>query len=660
MARYLKKLNKSNGTGSAAALKKAQKKIFWQAGLALTTIVLTIVIVFTMTSAWYTNVVQTSGMVFQAEAWGFDGEIVVAQDAIVAAPGDEGAVHLEVQNTSKTMTAVSVSVSKARITETPMRQRLYFYVDTQMTREGETMDRVYLNSLDSYTYTLFSEGKLTLTEELHNDAQLKWQWVYDMLGYYVLGSWDEQTQYFSEIEYLRPVEYDFDDATTTFRTEDGQTTLELATVDGELTMDEYVVELSKTDGYEGTVDPEKVLGKGYYPVEVDENGYGVYVYLCSYAEIEMATQYDTGLAQAAAEGTGESYEIQLVVSAQKNDEDALNVGTLDALNTAIELGTGNVLQLTDDITIPADAPLVIPEGAQVMVDLNGYTIRSESAQRAIEALPGSSVTLVNGQIVGPGDSQGYGVYAVGAEVVLSDMELNSFRYGLYVGDSNDNNEKDSKVRIVDSKMDAGLCTVFVSGNGYGSKQQTQLVVEHSELTGSNIVICGNGSTAGNGRWGTDIQIMDSTIRSTGGSVGAGIFQPQRDSTLTIYNSIVSGPTGIALKGGTAEIVDSQITGTGPQVLTPEPTGSGYADTGDAIYIETNYGYEIKLVIRGDKTVIESDHDHALRIFEEDATNVSVIIHAGTFDEEQPEDRIAVNSTQMAQNGKYVIYVNEET
>ena len=84
MARYLKKLNKSNETGSAAALKKAQKKIFWQAGLALTTIVLTIVIVFTMTSAWYTNVVQTSGMVFQAEAWGFDGEIVVAQDAIDA------------------------------------------------------------------------------------------------------------------------------------------------------------------------------------------------------------------------------------------------------------------------------------------------------------------------------------------------------------------------------------------------------------------------------------------------------------------------------------------------------------------------------------------------------------------------------------------------
>lgn len=659
MARYLKKSNKPAKTGSAAALKKAQKKIFWQAGLALTTIVLTIVIVFSMTSAWYTNVVQTSGMVFQAEPWGFDGEIVVAQEAVEAAPGDEGAIHLEVENTSQSMTAVSVSVSKARIEETDMRKRLYFYVDTQMTREGELMERVYLNSQDSYTYTLFSEGKLILTDELHNDAQLKWQWVYDVLGYYVLGNWDAQTQYFSELEYLRPVEYNFDEATTTFRSEEGQTTLELATVDGEMTTEEYLVELSKTDGYEGTIDPEKVVGKGYYPVDVDETGYGVYVYLCSFAEIEMATQYDTGLAQAAAEGTGKSYEIQLVVSAQQNDEDALNVGTLDALNKAIELNSGNVLQLTDDITIPSNAPLVIPEGTQIMVDLNGYTIRSESAQNAIETKPGSSLTLVNGSIIGPGNSQGYGVYAVGSEVVLNDIDLSSFRYGLYIGDSNDNNEQDSKVRIVGSRMDAGLCTVFISGNGYGSRQQTQLVVEDSVLTGSNIVISGNGTTSGNGRWGTDIQILNSKVQSNGTDAGAGIFQPQKDSTLTIYNSIISGPTGIALKGGSAEIVDSEITGHGPQLLTPEFANSGYADTGDAIYIETNYGYGISLVIRGDKTVLTSDHNHSIRVFEEDATNVSVTIHAGTFQEEQPEDFIAVNSIQSTLNGKYVVSVKDE-
>lgn len=659
MARYLKKQNKPVVTGSAAVLKKAQKKIFWQAGLAVTTIALTLVIVFTMTSAWYTNVVQTNGMVFQAEPWGFDGEIVVAQEPVVAAPGDEGAIHLEVENTSTTMTAVSVSVSKARIEDTAMRQRLFFYVDTQMTREGETMERVYLNSQDSYTYTLFSGGKLVLTDELHNDAQLKWQWVYDVLGYYVLGNWDEDREYFSELEYLRPVEYDFDAATTTFRERDGQTTLELTTVDGEKTLEEFLVELSETDGYAGTIDPEKVVGKGYYPVEVDESGYGVYVYLCSYAEIEMATQYDTGLAKAAAEGTGASYEIQLVVSAQKNDEDALKVGTLAALNDAIALNSGNVLQLTGNVTIPAGAPLVIPQGTQIMVDLNGYTIQSESPQRAIEVKNGSSLTLINGTLTGPGASKGYGIYAVGSEVVMSDIVMDDFRYGVYIGDNDESATQDSKVRIVNSQLDSDLCTVFVSGNGYGSQQQTQLVVENSTIKGKTYAICGNGSTSGNGRWGTDIQILNSTIQCTDSEMGAGIYHPQKDSTLTIYNSTVSGPMGIAIKGGTVEVVDSVIEGTGPAVLDPEPSNNGFADTGDGIYIETNYGYEIKLVIRGDLTDIKSTRSYSLRVIEADAANVSVVVHAGKFKQELPEDYVALTSTQSTQNGAYVVSVNQE-
>ena len=99
MPRYRQKINKNSSkvnTGSSA-LVRAKRHIFWQAGLAVTTIFLTIVIVFAMTAAWYTNIVQTSGLVFEAEAWGFDGQIVVNEEAIKAAPGDEGQIRTRLE-----------------------------------------------------------------------------------------------------------------------------------------------------------------------------------------------------------------------------------------------------------------------------------------------------------------------------------------------------------------------------------------------------------------------------------------------------------------------------------------------------------------------------------------------------------------------------------
>ena len=159
----------------SAVLKRAKRKIYWQAALALMTIVLTLVIIFTMSAAWYTNIVQTNGLVIKAESWGFDGDVKVNNTAITAAPGDEGLIHLEVKSKSNSVSAVSVSASKARLTDADeMGKRLYFYVDTQMVRNGETMERVYLNSLESYTYTVFGQGELTLTEQVHNGPQLKW------------------------------------------------------------------------------------------------------------------------------------------------------------------------------------------------------------------------------------------------------------------------------------------------------------------------------------------------------------------------------------------------------------------------------------------------------------------------------------------------------
>ena len=657
MSKYLRKTKKTNNAVSSPALIRARRNVVWQAGLAIITVILTIVIIFAMTSAWYTNIVETSGLVFEAEAWGFDGQITIAEKSIQAAPGDEGSIQLEVVNSSESMTSVGISASKSRMAE-EMQKRLFFYVETQSVRNGETMDRVYLNSMSSYTYTLFSKSKLSLTEQTHNDAPVKWQWVYDMLGYYVLGTMTEDGS-FHAMEYLRPVEYDYDKATFDYVSDaDGKVHLELKTVDGVTTVEEFLAQLSKTDGYANDIGTQPI--NGYYPVEVDEFHHGVYVYLCSYTDVEMATRYDTDLGRQAADKDAENpmptYPVTLTVSAQKNDEDVYYVTTLSQLNSAMALFQGGTIQLTADISLAEKEKIVIPTGAKLIVDLNGKKIDADA--RAIEAQPGSSVIFLNGKIVGSGQAEG--IYAVGAEVTLNKVDISNFVDAISVGDHTDGNTLDSKVRIVDCTFSGKDSAVYISGNGLASGQKTQLIVERSTLSSDAMVIWGNGDANGNGRWGTDIQIINSTLSSLE-KEGAAIFHPQKDSTLTIYDSTLSGYTGIAIKGGTVSIQVSKITGMGEGADfddkgNPVVNPSGFADTGDAIYIETNYGYDIRLEIDGAEipegeatkyvtSAVTSEHRNSIRVWEADAANVSVKIVAGQFNEEQPGHYIASGSVQ---------------
>ena len=652
--------------------------------------VLTIVILFAMTSAWYTNVVHTSGLVFKAESWGFDGNITLAPREITAGPGDVGLVNLVVENDSDSISAISINVSKT-VMQKEMQQRLFFYVDTHMNRSGETMDRVYLNNHEGYTYTVFSNGTLSLTEQSSNAPQLKWHWVYDMLGYYVMAKPVEDENgnviRMTETEYLRPIEYNLDDAITTIDTEGESPTISIATVDGETTPLAFLTQLSLTDGYEGVIDAsDKIVssqdGKEYYAVDVDDRGYGVYAYLCNYTEIEEATRYDTLLGELAyqAENGGElsadevkllTHEATLRISAQKNEATAINVSNLSGLESAIQEGYADVVQLSSNITIPAGESLTIPADTRVMVDLNNYTLTGISGT-AIKAEPGSSLTLLNGDLVGPDDGTGtvsgasYGVYATGAEVVMSKVDVSNFRYGVYMGDNVDDNELDSRVHMVDCTLDAQWYAVFINGNGLLSEQKTQLIIEDSILTSDGMVITGNGTATGNGRWGTDIQILNSKIQQTPASEGenlkpgAGIYQPQKDSSLYIYNSTVSGYTAIAVKGGSVDILDSTIAGEGLDSITPTSFGnSGFTDTADAVYIETNYEYDIQLTIRG-TSVLTSTAGKSLRVYEETATNVLVQIESGTFDEaftaEQAVMYFVEGAAQSTVEGKTVVKV----
>jgi hypothetical protein len=624
------KQNTPAAASGVAQLRQVRKRVLMQAGLAGFTIVLTVIIIFAMSAAWYTNIVQTNGLVFEVKEWGFDGNIVTNTEAIQAGPGDDGLISLVVESQSDDICSVSVGVTKTKMPR-EIQQRLYFYVDAKTERGGETLERIYLNSQDSYTYLLFSQGVLTLTETAHNDSQLKWHWVYDVLGYYVLGSATGAGDVIVS-ECLRPIEYDYDMATMTYVTDDSGNIvgMEMETVDGETTMEDFLVTFSETDGYEGKIDPEKKLVSGYYPVDVDENGNGVYAYLCTYTEIEMATLYDTKLGEDAVndENNVLRYEATLLVSAQKNKNNIVNVTTLAGLMNAVEAGGADVIQLSSNITIGEDEILTVNKGQQAMLDLNRYEILSQSDEVPIQLKEGGSLTLSNGTLTTDRPDNTYAITTIGAELVLSNVEVNGFNAALKVIDDDASNTgvSDSVIRMINCYINTNVDGIIIYGNGTKSALPTRLILDNTTIHCTEFGICGNGTAT---KHGTDIQILNSEIVCNPYVYNAGVYQPQGDSTLTIYNSKISAYTGVAIKGGSVSVVDSTITGKGPQTVPEKFANSGFVDTGDAIYVETNYGTPILLEISGD-TVLNSDNSYSLQVFEPDAKNVKIRIYSGTF------------------------------
>lgn len=647
------KQNNAKTQSGKAALGLLKKNIVKQAVLACLTIVLTVVLLVSMTVAWYTNVVQSTNLTFEAIPWGFDGQIVTEVPAMIsAAPGDEGIISLTMDNNSDHVVAVSVNVSKEAFASTLMSQRLYFYVDTPYTRGGEIMDRVYINNIEGYTYTVFSQGNLTLTEEVHNDAQLKWEWVYDVLGYYVLGTVDSNGNV-TAAEYLRPIIYDYDEATVTYKTvtvenEDGETTrqvLQIATVDGETTVEEFLVDLSKRDGYEGTIDPKDVTARGYYPVEVDEDGYGVWAYMCTYSEIEKSMSDDVMLSTAVdAKGNPLSYNARLIVSAQKSDVQTETVSTAEALLTAISENSADMIQLNQNITL--NQTLTIPENQRVMLDLNGYTMKTNATDGpAIHVGEGSALTVLDGTL--EGNPANNGITTSGGELTLSKVNVTEVKYGIYVKD-NLTKTTDSKLRLVDTTITADQIAIHMVCNGGSTERRTQLVVDNCTLTGEGYA----GITTNGTNYGSDIQILNSTV--TG--YYAGIYQPQQDSNLTISNSTVSGYTGLVVKGGYALVTDSTVTGTGA-AQEPELKNSGWTDTGDGIYLEANYLWKTRIEIRN--STVESTHNEAVRLYagvtEEEILNAdaAITVYSGTFSSSVSE-YLAEGVSQTEKNGTFTV------
>lgn len=608
--------NKDTPASENKELKQMRKRIGMQLGLAMLTILLTVVVVFGMTAAWYTNVVHSGGLIFEVEKMGVNVDAAVYANNFTAKPGDQGNISMEAENKGDKTVRVTVSVSKAGM-EVPMRQRLFFYVEDQDMVNGELVERSYLTTNDTYTYTLFGGNSLTLTDAYHNDSPLKWCWVYDVLGYYVLGQAQENTV--AVEEYLRPIEYDYDSAT--FDAEGN-----LLTVDGTTSVDSFLNTVSQTDGYSGTISAANMVGR-YYQVDVDENGYGVYAYLCTYAEVEENTEYDTALGEAALQGNPATHTARFTVLAENVELTTVTVTDATQLVDALTSGAAEMVQLGSDVQLENGTVLTFSGGSTTILDLNGYTLSTNTSGYAWQLSNDASLTITGGSL--NGNNSGNAFSMKGADLILNDVKISGYDRGFRVEDYGGLGQ-DSTLRLTGCDIQTNSHTILLFGNGTDSEQKMQVLIEDCNLTSYHYVIAGNGNLFDSGRWGTDVQIINSQIiqDTSRGDVFSAIYHPQPNSTLNIYGSYISGYTGIAMKGGTMVIDQSEIYGVGSTPAEPKLTGDGFIDTADAIYVETGYSYDIVVTIRD--TIAESYYNEAYRVFEEDAPCVTATLEGNNI------------------------------
>lgn len=638
-------------------------RIYKQAGLALTAILVTVALLFAMSTAWYSNVLEAGSLTFQAEKWELNADHVSSNGNVVAQPGACGILPVSYKSTSDSIVNAYVNVSKEQM-EVPLQKRIYFYTETPYTveRKGnaegesnkETVARRYLTNSTAAPYTVLSMGQLTMSDDFCTvDTPIYWEWVYDLLGYYVrLEPTDDGGVI--EKEYLRPIVYDYDKAT--FDEKSGN----LATVDGKH-VDIFLQDITAEDGYlnkfvESNITTDSKTGTKYYTVDNDNQtalGYYTAIRLLTKQEIAEANAWDTEQGK-----NGKSFnDLKITITGEAANVDIINVGTTEQLTNALQSENGGYirlsgnLELTENITVSAKEPVIL--------DLNGATLTgSATGGDLFTVSKGANLTVLNGTIKNSaGNKTLFGVN--NGKLTVSNVTATAegeSQWGIYIQDNNGATAQDgdSIVYITHSTISTGLPTVMVIGNNTTTAQKTRCVIENSTLTSDYVAVYGNGQTVSGG---TAIEIKDSIITGK----YAAVSHPQDNSTLHAENSTFTGNTGIAVKGGTVYLDNCVVTGSATETLAGAFNNNGFTDTGAAVYLEAGYERDnIAVYITGENSRITAEKQQALLLYHDakdtKTRKARIAVSGGTYSSNVKEDYLADALFQSTQNedGTYTV------
>ena len=469
-------------------------------------------------------------------------------------------------------------------------------------------------------------GQLTMSDDFCTvDTPIYWEWVYDLLGYYVrLEPTDDGGVI--EKEYLRPIVYDYDKAT--FDEKSGN----LATVDGKH-VDYFLQDITAEDGYlnkfvESNITTDSKTGAKYYIVDNDNQtalGYYTAIRLLTKQEIAEANLWDT-------EHAGASFNnVKITITGEAANVDMINVGTTVELTNALQSENGGYirlsgnLELTENITVSAKKPVIL--------DLNGATLTGSATGGDLFTVgKGRELTVINGTIKNSaGNKTLFGVN--NGKLTVSNVTATAegeSQWGIYIQDNNGATAQDgdSIVYITHSTISTGLPTVMVIGNNTTTAQKTRCVIENSTLTSDYVAVCGNGQTVSGG---TAIEIKDSIITGK----YAAVYHPQDNSTLHAENSTFTGNTGIAVKGGTVYLDNCVVTGSAIAALAGAFNNNGFTDTGAAVYLEAGYERDnIAVYITGENSRITAKKQQALLLYHDEkdtkTRKARIAVSGGTY------------------------------
>jgi hypothetical protein len=217
---------------------------------------------------------------------------------------------------------------------------------------------------------------------------------------------------------------------------------------------------------------------------------------------------------------------ELGVLTSLNSEASANGKIYESFVEALAAATGDVeIKLLSDVVLAE--PVIIPVGANVVLDLNGHSINSDAAM----SYSGGMITIVHGSsLVVNGDGS-----ISTTDGVYSPFQMTHKQYA----------------------DDSQVASLTINGGHY---------------VGRYYVICGNGLK---GRGNSEIIINDGLLETYEPSDGAVIFNPQENSSVIVNGgSLVANGTGIEMRSGNLTINGGSIeTFAAPAEVGPNRNGT---------------------------------------------------------------------------------------
>lgn len=639
-------------------------RIYKQTGLALTAILVTVALLFAMSTAWYSNVLEAGSITFQAEKWELNaGDLSTDGSSVIAQPGARGILPVSYKNTSESPLNIYVGVSKENM-DRDLKKRVYFYTETPYTVENEskkeTVSRRYLTNGTAAPYTVLSRGQLTMSDDFCSvDTPIYWEWVYDLLGYYVrVSSTPASDGSAVEMEYLRPIVYDYNKAAFDA---DGN----LTTVDGKRA-DLFLQELAETDGYlnifsESNTVTDPVNQTMYYIVDNDNRdalGYYTAIRLLTKQEIAAANVWDTEQGKNGASFN----DLKITITGETANIEVKDIDTPEALVAALKSEAGGYFRLIGDLELTENIQFSNKQ-QPITLDLGGNTLTAAQAGIMLRVNSGAQLTVLNGTVKASGDAGDIAFASLNGQLTLSNVRVENTGVAVYITDEYGKSaDPDSTVYITGSTLTGSSTNqpaVMVLGNGTTTAQKTRCVMEDTTIEAPNYIgISGFGEKV---NAGTEIQLRRCTVTGK----AAAIYHPQDNSTLKAENTVLSGSTGIAVKGGSVYLDNCVVTGSAAAALAGSFNNNGFTDTGAAVYLEAGYERDnIAVYITGENSRITAKKQQALLLYyDEKDTNTRkarIAVSGGTYSSDVKDYLAnALFQSKLNDDGFYIVITTKD-